>query len=60
MRSAFIWGAISAGFTGALGHFRLRDDGRCQRDLAVLGVQGRRIVVLAEVAGTCSGPRRLA
>ena len=42
----------AAGFTGALGHFRLRDDGRCQRDLAVLGVQGRRIVVLAEVAGT--------
>ena len=40
------------GFTGALGHFRLRDDGRCQRDLAVLGVQARKIVVLAEVAGT--------
>jgi len=42
----------SAGFTGVLGAFRFLQDGRCQRDLTVLGIEGGSIVVLGEVAGT--------
>ena len=42
----------SAGFTGVLGAFRFLPDGRCQRDLTVLGIEGGSIVVLGEVAGT--------
>ena len=41
-----------AGFTGVLGAFRFSPDGRCQRDLTVLGIEGGSIVVLGEVAGT--------
>ncbi len=41
-----------AGFTGVLGPFRFMDDGRCQRDLSVLGVKGGSVTVLAEVTGT--------
>ncbi|MGL5010857.1 MAG: hypothetical protein ACRC6I_13330, partial [Paracoccaceae bacterium] len=41
-----------AGFVGALGPFRFVEGGRCQRDLAVLGVKGGRFTVLAEVSGT--------
>jgi branched-chain amino acid transport system substrate-binding protein len=41
-----------AGFTGALGPFRFAESGRCQRDLAVLGVAGGQFTVLAEVTGT--------
>ena len=41
-----------AGFTGVLGAFRFLTDGRCQRDLTVLGIEGGNIVVLGEVAGT--------
>jgi hypothetical protein len=41
-----------AGFTGVLGPFRFVDGGRCQRDLAVLGVRGGTFTVLAEVTGT--------
>ena len=44
--------ARSGGFVGALGRFRFHSDRLCHRDLAVLGVQAQRIVVLAEVAGT--------
>jgi branched-chain amino acid transport system substrate-binding protein len=40
------------GFTGVLGPFRFLDTGRCQRDLAVLGVKGGSFTVLAEVEGT--------
>ena len=42
----------TAGFTGVLGAFRFLPDGRCQRDLTVLGIEGGSIVVLGEVAGT--------
>lgn len=42
----------AAGFTGVLGPFRFVDGGRCQRDLAVLGVKGGSFTVLAEVTGT--------
>ncbi|MGQ0566901.1 MAG: penicillin-binding protein activator [Gemmobacter sp.] len=41
-----------AGFTGVLGPFRFRDDGRCQRDLAVLTLDAGTLSVLAEVSGT--------
>jgi branched-chain amino acid transport system substrate-binding protein len=41
-----------AGFTGVLGPFRFVEGGRCQRDLAVLGVTGGSFAVLAEVTGT--------
>ena len=41
-----------AGFTGVLGPFRFTDDGRCLRNLAVLGVTGGTVSVLAEIAGT--------
>ena len=41
-----------AGFTGVLGAFRFLADGRCQRDLTVLGIEDGAIVVLGEVAGT--------
>ena len=40
------------GFTGVLGPFRFLDTGRCQRDLAVLTLQGGTLSVLAEVSGT--------
>ena len=40
------------GFTGVLGPFRFLDDGRCQRDLAVLTLSGGELSVLAEVSGT--------
>ena len=39
------------GFDGVLGGFRFLEDGRCQRDLAVLTVEGGRIVAIGEVAG---------
>ena len=42
----------AAGFTGVLGAFRFLPDGRCQRDLTVLGIENGGIVVLGEVAGT--------
>lgn len=42
----------SAGFTGALGNFRFVADGRCQRDLTVLGIAGGGIESLAEITGT--------
>ncbi len=41
-----------AGFTGVLGSFRFLADGRCQRDLAILTLEGGQVVVLGEVAGT--------
>lgn len=40
------------GFNGALGHFRFRPDGRCTRDLAVLGLSSGQITALAEVTDT--------
>ena len=40
-----------AGFTGVLGNFRFLEDGRCQRDLTVLGIRGGGIESLAEIAG---------
>ncbi len=40
------------GFTGVLGPFRFLPDGHCQRDLAVLSIEGGEIVTLAEVTGT--------
>ncbi len=42
----------AAGFTGVLGAFRFLKDGRCQRDLSVLTLNGGAISVLAEVTGT--------
>ena len=42
----------AGGFTGVLGAFRFQPDGRCLRDLAVLGVSANRITVLGEVSGT--------
>lgn len=42
----------AAGFTGVLGAFRFLPDGRCQRDLSVLGIDGGAITVLGEVSGT--------
>jgi branched-chain amino acid transport system substrate-binding protein len=42
----------AAGFTGVLGPFRFVEGGRCQRDLAVLGVKGGSFTILAEVTGT--------
>lgn len=41
-----------AGFTGALGPFRFVEGGRCQRNLAVLGVAGGSFTLLAEVTDT--------
>jgi branched-chain amino acid transport system substrate-binding protein len=41
-----------AGFTGVLGPFRFLEDGRCERSLAVLGVEGGTFTVLAEVSGS--------
>ena len=41
-----------AGFTGVLGAFRFLPNGRCQRDLTVLGIEGGTITVLGEVAGS--------
>ncbi len=41
-----------AGFTGVLGAFRFGEDGRCQRDLAVLSIRQGGIVALGEVEGT--------
>lgn len=41
-----------AGFTGALGNFRFVEDGRCQRDLTVLGISGGGIEALGEITGT--------
>ena len=40
------------GFDGVLGRFRFREDGRCQRDLAVLTVENGRLVAIGEVTGT--------
>lgn len=40
------------GFEGALGRFRFLESGRCQRDLAVLTVEGGEIVAIGEVSGT--------
>jgi ABC-type branched-subunit amino acid transport system substrate-binding protein len=42
----------SGGFTGVLGAFRFLASGQCQRDLAVLGIEGGAITVLGEVQGT--------
>lgn len=41
-----------AGFTGVLGNFRFVADGRCQRDLTVLGISGGGIEALGEITGT--------
>ena len=38
------------GFNGALGHFRFLPDGRCKRDLSVLGLKAGQIEALAEVS----------
>ena len=40
------------GFNGVLGHYRFLEDGRCQRDLAVLTIEGGQIVTIGEVTGT--------
>lgn len=40
------------GFTGALGRFRFQPDGRCTRDLAVLGLNRGEITALGEVSDT--------
>lgn len=40
------------GFDGALGHFKFQPDGRCSRDLAVLGLNRGQITALAEVTDT--------
>lgn len=40
------------GFAGALGHYRFEADGTCRRDLAVMAIEGQRIVSLGEVTGT--------
>ena len=42
----------SGGFTGVLGAFRFLPDGRCQRDLSVLGLADGSVTVLGEVVGT--------
>lgn len=42
----------AAGFTGVLGGFRFLADGRCLRDLTVLGVNSGSIFPLGEVSGT--------
>ena len=42
----------AAGFTGALGKFRFLPDGRCKRDLSVLGLSGGQMVALGEVSDT--------
>jgi hypothetical protein len=41
----------SEGFAGVLGGFRFLEDGRCQRDLAVVTVEGGQIVTIGEVTG---------
>ena len=41
----------SEGFDGVLGGFRFLEDGRCQRDLAVVTVEGGQIVAIGEVSG---------
>lgn len=40
------------GFSGALGRFRFENNGLCQRDLAVLTIEGGQIVTIGEVTGT--------
>lgn len=40
------------GFLGALGRFRFQPDGRCTRDLAVLGLNRGQITALGEVSDT--------
>ncbi|MEO6301006.1 MAG: ABC transporter substrate-binding protein, partial [Paracoccaceae bacterium] len=40
------------GFNGALGHFKFRADGRCTRNLSVLGLNNGQITALAEVSDT--------
>ena len=40
------------GFSGALGRFRFQADGRCTRDLSVLGLRNGEITALGEVSGT--------
>ncbi len=40
------------GFQGVLGKFRFLEDGRCQRDLTVLTIEGGQIVPIGEVADT--------
>jgi ABC-type branched-subunit amino acid transport system substrate-binding protein len=42
----------AGGFTGVLGPFRFRADGRCLRDLAVLTLEGGSFALLAEVTGS--------
>ena len=42
----------TAGFSGALGQFRFLPDGRCKRNLSVLGLNGGQIVALGEVSDT--------
>jgi branched-chain amino acid transport system substrate-binding protein len=42
----------SAGFSGALGRFRFLPDGRCKRDLSVLGLNSGQVVALGEVSDT--------
>lgn len=40
------------GFAGVLGRYRFLEDGRCQRDLAVLTIENGQIVTIGEVTGT--------
>lgn len=42
----------TSGFSGALGRFRFQPDGRCTRDLAVLGLNRGEITALGEVSDT--------
>ena len=42
----------AGGFTGVLGPYRFQDNGRCQRDLAVLTQENGVLSVLAEVSDT--------
>lgn len=42
----------SGGFTGVLGAFRFLPEGRCQRDLSVITIEGGSLAVLGEVVGT--------
>ena len=40
------------GFSGVLGRYRFREDGRCLRDLAVLTIANGQIVAIGEITGT--------
>ena len=40
------------GFSGVLGRYRFREDGRCLRDLAMLTIDNGQIVAIGEITGT--------